>query len=40
MREALGTSLEQPRPFGRKVVDTAAEVKNMMGMMLMRVARR
>lgn len=40
MREALSMSLEQPRPFGRKVVDTAAEVKNMMGMMLMRVARR
>ena len=40
MREALGKSLEQPRRFGRKVVDTAAEVKNMMGMMLMRVARR
>jgi len=40
MREALSMSLEQPRPFGRKVVDTAAEVKNMMGMMLMRVAGR
>ncbi len=36
MREALSTSLAQPRPFGKRVVDTAAEVKNMMGMMLMR----
>ena len=36
MREALTTSLAQPRPFGKRVVDTAAEVKNMMGMMLMR----
>jgi RNA polymerase sigma-70 factor (ECF subfamily) len=40
MREALCTSLEQRRPFGRKVVDTAAQVKNMMGMMLMRAAGR
>ncbi len=40
MREALCTSLEQRRPFGRKVVDTAADVKSMMGMMLMRVAGR
>jgi len=40
MRDALSASFEQPRPFGRRVVDTAAEVKNMMGMVLMRVARR
>ena len=40
MREALCTSLEQRRPFGRKVFDTAADVKSMMGMMLMRVAGR
>jgi RNA polymerase sigma-70 factor (ECF subfamily) len=40
MREALCTSLEQRRPFGRKVVDTAADVKSMMGMMLMRAAGR
>lgn len=40
MREALCTSLEQRRPFGRKVVDTAAQVKSMMGMMLMRAAGR
>ena len=40
MREALSASFEQPRPFGRKVVDTAAEVKNMMGMMLTRAVRR
>jgi RNA polymerase sigma-70 factor (ECF subfamily) len=40
MREALCTSLEQRRPFGRKVADTAADVKSMMGMMLMRVAGR
>ena len=40
MREALCTSLEQRRPFDRKVVDTAAQVKSMMGMMLMRVAGR
>jgi RNA polymerase sigma-70 factor (ECF subfamily) len=40
MREALTTSFEQPRPLVRRVVDTAAEVKNMMGMMVMRVARR
>lgn len=40
MREALTTSFEQPRPFARRVVDTAAAVKNMMGMMVMRVARR
>jgi RNA polymerase sigma-70 factor, ECF subfamily len=40
MREALCTSLEQRRPFGRKVVDTAADLKSMMGMMLMRVAGR
>lgn len=40
MREALCTSLEQRRPFGRKVVETAADVKSMMGMMLMRAAGR
>src|SRR5437870_12609932 len=40
MREALTTSFEQPRPLVRRVADTAAEVKNMMGMMVMRVARR
>jgi RNA polymerase sigma-70 factor (ECF subfamily) len=40
MREALCTSLEQRRPFGRKVADTAADVKSMMGMMLMRAAGR
>jgi RNA polymerase sigma-70 factor (ECF subfamily) len=40
MREALCTSFEQPRPFGRKFVDTAAEVKSMVGMMLMRSAGR
>jgi RNA polymerase sigma-70 factor (ECF subfamily) len=40
MREALCMSLEQRRPFGRKVVDTAADVKSMMGMMLMRAAGR
>ena len=40
MREALCTSLEQRRQFGRKVVDTAAQVKSMMGMMLMRAAGR
>jgi RNA polymerase sigma-70 factor, ECF subfamily len=36
MREALSTSLAQPRPFGKRVTDSAAEIKNMMGMMLMR----
>ena len=40
MRDALSASLEQSRPLARRVVDTAAEVKNMMGMMVMRVARR
>jgi RNA polymerase sigma-70 factor (ECF subfamily) len=40
MREALSASFEQPRPFGRKVVDTAAEMKYMMGMMLMRAVGR
>jgi RNA polymerase sigma-70 factor, ECF subfamily len=40
MREALSTYFEQPRPFGKRVVDTAAEVKNMMGMMLMRAVGR
>src|SRR5437879_10569058 len=34
MREALTTSLEQPRPLVRRVADTAAEVKKMMGMMV------
>jgi RNA polymerase sigma-70 factor (ECF subfamily) len=36
MREALSASLAQRRPLSRRVADTAAEVKNMMGMMLMR----
>ena len=36
MREALAGSFEQPRPFARRIVDNAAEVKNMMGMMVMR----
>jgi hypothetical protein len=40
MREALSTYFEQPRPFGKRVVDTAGEVKNMMGMMLMRAVGR
>ena len=40
MREALTGSFEQPRPFARRIVDNAAEVKNMMGMMVMRATRK
>jgi RNA polymerase sigma-70 factor (ECF subfamily) len=40
MRDILSGYFERPRSLGTRLVDTAAEIKNMMGMMAMRVARR
>ena len=40
LREALGSALEQPRPLGTKIVDSAVRMRNMMKMALARAAGR
>ena len=40
LREALGSTLEQPRPLGTKIVHSAVRMRNMMKMVLARAAGR